>query len=406
MMPGGLSNDIYIGLQLRQLDSRNYSAAGILPYRRREDTVEFLLPKERPWNSFSQAYDPISWNLFGGKRVPRQEVAAEETAVRCFLESVGHVEGAPSPDALYSSMQDPNRFVLWYPMGKFALVLCELKDDLMSDLPERFQASRREGPLDEYLILPNGIKKWSKQIEAVDWVKGSSLVPNPTFAVSDLLGSILGNDDFSNFVAGKNDPLKTLPPVSQAPVSNGHENQAAGKAFGGKGKGAGRGKGMMKGGEGKGLIAYKGNNGKDGNAYGGGYGGGYKGYNGMGNGGCKGDGWGVAKGGKGAKGFGGCGMPGKGNGKMYDGKGGMAVQQPMYFSAVAPPSAEMQRQMYGEQLYLLVSPLADSPYHAQKITGMLLELPENELLLNLTSSEELQRRVSEALEVLKEDGVA
>merc|ERR1719188_214603 len=67
---------------------------------------------------------------------------------------------------------------------------------------------------------------------------------------------------------------------------------------------------------------------------------------------------------------------------------------------------EMQRQLYGEQLYMLVQPLSPSPYLAQKITGMLLELPQNELLLNLTNQEELGRRVQEALDVLREDGVA
>merc|ERR1719187_65250 len=79
---------------------------------------------------------------------------------------------------------------------------------------------------------------------------------------------------------------------------------------------------------------------------------------------------------------------------------------PMMPTSFEPNAGEMQRQMYGEQLYVLVQPMAPSPYLAQKITGMLLELPHNELLLNLTNHEELQRRVREALEVLREDGVA
>lgn len=50
---------------------------------------------------------------------------------------------------------------------------------------------------------------------------------------------------------------------------------------------------------------------------------------------------------------------------------------PVYTPPFQPGSEEMQRQMHGEQLYVLVLPLAPSPYLAQKITGMLLELPEN-----------------------------
>merc|ERR1712137_313556 len=102
-----------------------------------------------------------------------------------------------------------------------------------------------------------------------------------------------------------------------------------------------------------------------------------------------------------------------GMGMMYaGGKGmpGMPVMSPMpgpmMFPSQEQNSAEMQRQMYGEQLYVLVQPMAPSPYLAQKITGMLLELPHNELLINLTNQEELQQRVREALEVLQEDGVA
>ncbi|CAJ1409860.1 unnamed protein product [Effrenium voratum] len=85
----------------------------------------------------------------------------------------------------------------------------------------------------------------------------------------------------------------------------------------------------------------------------------------------------------------------------------MQAPLPVYTAppSFQPGSEEMQRQMYGEQLYVLVLPLAPSPYLAQKITGMLLELPENELMMNLTDREELQHRVAEALEVLKADGI-
>merc|ERR1740139_510222 len=100
-------------------------------------------------------------------------------------------------------------------------------------------------------------------------------------------------------------------------------------------------------------------------------------------------------------------MPGKGGmPMMYNPGKGMPMMSPMFYPTHDQNSDEMQRQIYGEQLYVLVQPMAPSPYLAQKITGMLLELPQNELMLNLTNQEELQRRVQEALDVLREDGVA
>merc|ERR1719343_1821446 len=96
---------------------------------------------------------------------------------------------------------------------------------------------------------------------------------------------------------------------------------------------------------------------------------------------------------------------------MGGGKGMPSQVGPLYYNqpfAAEPATqshAEIQRQMYGEQLYMMVQPLSPSPYFAQKITGMLLELPENELILNLSNNEELTRRVKEALEVLREDGL-
>merc|ERR1711920_965097 len=98
-------------------------------------------------------------------------------------------------------------------------------------------------------------------------------------------------------------------------------------------------------------------------------------------------------------------MPGKGMPMMYSPGKGMPMMSPMFYPTYDQNSAEMQRQMYGEQLYVLVQPLAPSPYLAQKITGMLLELPQEELMMNLTNQEELHRRVREALEVLREDGI-
>lgn len=392
-LPGGLSPDAYVEKRLRPLDAEHYSAAGLQLYRKGSDGIELLLPRERPWNSFTQAYDPTAWNVFGGKRVPRQERAVETTGVRCFLECVGEVEGAPNHEVLYGRM--PSSFVMWYPAGKFALLVIEVTDGSLEDFPERFARTKGQGgPAEEYRILPQGIKKYVKQIDEVSWVKAAELVPEPKSEVSDLLGNILQVPAFREFLNGSLDPEKAWPEGSYdpAPVIR----QENGKDWKGKGKGGGKGqrwKGM------KGFVAPLGP---------------------------------LTP------------MSPMGYGKgvpmtpmspipmtpmspmpmtpmspmqpmqqmqpiqqMYTGKGApMGPPMVQTFSSYEPSSEEMQRQMYGEQLYLLVQPLAPSPFLAQKITGMLLELPHNELVLNLTNSEELHRRVREALEVLREDGLA
>ncbi|CAK0788548.1 unnamed protein product, partial [Prorocentrum cordatum] len=66
---------------------------------------------------------------------------------------------------------------------------------------------------------------------------------------------------------------------------------------------------------------------------------------------------------------------------------------------------EDQRHRYGEQLFNLVQAIEPRMELTQRITGMLLELPQSELLLNLTSHEELSRRIEEALRVLRLDGI-
>jgi len=369
-LPGGLSPDGYLDRRLRLLDGEHYSAAGLLPYRQKDGQLELLLPKEKPWNSFSQGYDPLSWNLFGGKRVPRQERSAETTAVRCFLEIVGQVDGAPDHEKLYGLMQ--KSFVVWYPMGKFALVIIQIPDGELEDFPDKYAAMKEQaGPDQEYRMLPMGIKKWSKQIPEIGWVPAGSILPESAKSdVSDLLGSMLQITGFREFLDGSVDPEKVLPDQPLAPLGA-EEGKGQGKSNGGKDKGKGKwspkgcGKGMdMKGGYCLGM-----------------------------------------KGGVGPMGF----MTAKGMAPtmMCAGAKGMPVMSPMmYPSFPQPASAEMQRQMYGEQLYALVQPMSPNPRLAQKITGMLLELPQNELILNLTNQEELQRRVKEALEVLREDGVA
>jgi len=369
--PGGLSSDAYVDKTLRPMDAEHYSAAGLIPYRRREGRVELLLAREKPWNSFINAYDPLSWNVFGGKRVTNQERSSEVTAIRCFHEAVDKVADVPSQADLFAMMG--GGFYLWYPMGKFALLFLEVEDGSFDDLPNKFATAKEANPNEEFRILPMGVKKWTKQIELLEWVPGADLYPDVKFVASDLLSNMLKVSRFQDFLTGKFVPAETWPKGSY-PLPQPPEEGANGK---GKGKSKGKGKGWYKGG-GKGG---KDKGGKDGMMMKGGYG-------------KMGD------------------VP-----PMYSGQKGMPMMQmpppmPMYNAAAAPPtpfqagSEEMQRQMYGEQLYVLVLPLSPSPYLAQKITGMLLELPTNELLLNLQDQEELTRRVKEALDVLKEDGIA
>jgi len=377
MYNNSASSDSYADRQLRLMDAENYASAGIQLYRRVNEGIELLCPRERPWNSFTQAYDPCALNVFGGKRVPRQERMAETTGVRCLLECVGHVDGAPDTESLYAILH--NSFVVWYAMGKFALLVAEVPKDSLVDLPEQFSITKQQsGPQEEFKMLPSGVRKYIKQIEELDWVPAAELVPQSQVEVTDLLGNLLQIPAFRDFLEGTLDPDRAFPEAENRPMPAppcGGKSKGKGKKSGGKGKD--KGGGWKGGGYGKGGAAF---------GMGGNMGGVFS---------CK----GMAPMGA-NKGMGYC---GKGM-SMFPGGDGMAAAAPMGYAAYDQNSEEKQRQMYGEQLYLLVQPMAPSPYLAQKITGMLLELPQNELLLNLTNQEELYRRVQEALEVLKEDG--
>nr|GMD46131.1 polyadenylate-binding protein 7-like [Ipomoea batatas]GME01873.1 polyadenylate-binding protein 7-like [Ipomoea batatas] len=70
----------------------------------------------------------------------------------------------------------------------------------------------------------------------------------------------------------------------------------------------------------------------------------------------------------------------------------------MLSSLLAAASPEQQKQILGERLYPLVS--ERKPDLAAKITGMLLEMDNSELLLLLESPESLAAKVEEALQVL------
>merc|ERR1719311_328095 len=65
--------------------------------------------------------------------------------------------------------------------------------------------------------------------------------------------------------------------------------------------------------------------------------------------------------------------------------------------ANAPPG--MQKQMLGEKIFPLIARL--QPEMAGKITGMMLEMDNSELLILLESPEQLKMKVDEALRVLE-----
>jgi hypothetical protein len=329
------------------VDVENYAGAALVPYRQVGDSIELLLAWEKPWNTFTNKFDAFSWTVLGGKRVSSQESLAEITAIRTFLEVM---DGIDVPDMNEMVNLTSKSFVLWYPTGKYALVFFEAVDGLFSDLPEKFQEAKAStGPQQEFKVLACGVRKWTKQIDELEWVPASSLHPMPVKDCSDLVKNVLQVKAFQNFLVGELEPRKEFPSEEDIVVIR---KKALHKGKGGKGSG---GKGGYKGRKAAPTLAT----------------------------GCM-----------------------KGGCDPFLANRGMVVQQPVYGHPQKPSGeSDVLLRMYGEQLYLLVQPLVSSQFWAQKITGMLLELPQNELVLNLTNHEELQRRVKEALSLLKEEGV-
>merc|ERR1712238_296170 len=88
--------------------------------------------------------------------------------------------------------------------------------------------------------------------------------------------------------------------------------------------------------------------------------------------------------------------------------GGAPTQQPptapaaheaLTAAALASATPEMQKNMIGERLYPLIH--NSQPDLAGKITGMLLEMDNSELLHLLESDEALNAKITEALQVLE-----
>jgi len=384
--PPQTTTTAYIDRELKEADAEGFSGATLIPYRRNSDGgLEVLLSWEKPWNVLRNAYDELCWHTLGGKRIMKQEPMVDMTAIRCFHEAADAFEGVdlPNLDEMVKLMGEA--FAIWYPTGRNAFLIFEVKDGVFDNLPQKFaEAKENAGPQGEFKITPAGIKKWTKQIEALEWVAATDLVPEAKKGVSDLLKNILQIGGFREFLEGSLDPAKAYP--------QGDATERVAKILGAaEGNMPGNGKGKSKGGK-----DYKG--GKD------------------------------FKGGKSSKGKSGKGKeyyqadryyqadPMMGFKGMYGGKGGMPMfpHGGMPMPPMAPPapfkvptveSEGLTMQLYGEQLFVLIQPMVPNQYVAQKITGMLLELPSNELMLNLSNQPELRKRVEEALVLLKEDGV-
>jgi polyadenylate-binding protein len=76
-----------------------------------------------------------------------------------------------------------------------------------------------------------------------------------------------------------------------------------------------------------------------------------------------------------------------------------APHEPLTAAALASASPDMQKNMIGERLYPLIH--NSEPELAGKITGMLLEMDNSELLHLLESPDALGSKISEALQVLE-----
>jgi len=86
-------------------------------------------------------------------------------------------------------------------------------------------------------------------------------------------------------------------------------------------------------------------------------------------------------------------------GMMPPRPGGPPGGAPLNAAALANASPTVQKQMIGEKLFPLISKM--QPELAGKITGMMLEMENSELLMLLESEQQLKGKVDEALRVLQ-----
>merc|ERR1712224_542597 len=95
-------------------------------------------------------------------------------------------------------------------------------------------------------------------------------------------------------------------------------------------------------------------------------------------------------------------MPNQGVQNMGARPAGAQTQgnQPLTAQMLANAPPGMQKQMLGEKLFPAVSRL--QPELAGKITGMMLEMDNTELLLMLDSEAQLRQKVDEAMRVLNQ----
>merc|ERR1719324_1348997 len=75
-----------------------------------------------------------------------------------------------------------------------------------------------------------------------------------------------------------------------------------------------------------------------------------------------------------------------------------AAAQGLNASALAAAPPAVQKQMIGEKLFPLIAKI--QPDMAGKVTGMMLEMDNSELLMLLESEQQLRSKVNEALQVL------
>jgi len=76
-----------------------------------------------------------------------------------------------------------------------------------------------------------------------------------------------------------------------------------------------------------------------------------------------------------------------------------APNEPLTIKALAAAPEDMRKQMIGERLFPLIK--LEQPNLAGKITGMLLEMDNGELIHLLESHAALHEKISEAMQVLQ-----